>query len=106
MDVSKALKGAGAYEVYRYLKKRAKDVEWPGDVQDYLLDRFGLERKSTASTVLGGLGFFALGILCGSALGMMFAPMPGSEIRTTIREQGVKGVMDRARASAPIPPSV
>ncbi|HEY3445403.1 MAG TPA: hypothetical protein VGK67_03520 [Myxococcales bacterium] len=99
MDISGVLKGAGAYSAYKYLKDR----DWSGDFRQSMLDRFGLERRgsNTAAYIFGGLGFLALGVLVGSALGVIFAPMPGSEVRSTFKQQGVRGVVDRARASMP-----
>ena len=99
MNISRVLKGAGAYSAYKYLKDR----DWAGDFQQSMLDRLGLERRgsNTAATIFGGIGFFALGVLVGSALGVIFAPMPGAEVRSTFKQQGVKGVMDRARSAIP-----
>jgi len=99
MDISGVLKGAGAYSAYKYLKDR----DWPGEIQQSVLDRLGLEKRgsSTVVSIFGGLGFFALGILVGSALGVIFAPMPGSEGRSTFKQQGVRGVVDKARSSMP-----
>lgn len=99
MNWSGALKGAGAYSAYKYLKNR----DWTGDLSESVLDRLGLERKSSVATIFGGLGFFALGMLVGSALGVIFAPMPGSDVRSTFKERGVRGVYDRARQAMPAP---
>ena len=99
MNISGVLKGAGAYSAYKYLKDR----DWSGDFQQSMLDRLGLERRgSNAATIFGGIGFFALGVLVGSALGVIFAPMPGAEVRSTFKQQGVRGVVDRARAAVPV----
>lgn len=68
---------------------------------DRLLDRFGLERKHPMATALSGLGFFALGIMVGSAVGLILAPMTGTEMRNVLKEQGMKGMMDRSRATMP-----
>lgn len=100
MDVNKALKGIGAWQAYRYLAKR----DWSDELREALLDRMGLERKSTVGPVVGGLGFFALGILVGSALGVILAPMPGTDMRATLKEQGVRGVMGK-RTSPLVTPS-
>ncbi len=103
MDFQKALKGARGgirrYRAYRYMR----NAEWPGDMRDYLLDRLGLEEKHTAASIFGGVGFFALGLLVGSALGVIFAPMSGSEMRTTMRDQGMRGVMEKTRATIQTP---
>src|SRR3990172_5822481 len=95
MSWDKALKGEKEYAGVKSLKKAA---DWGDELSEHLLDRLGLERRSMASTIFGGLGFFALGILVGSALGVVFAPMAGSEMRTSFKEGGVKGVMDKSRA--------
>jgi len=97
---SKALKGVGAYKTYKSINDSIRKANWPY-MQTYVLDRLGLERKSTVTTaVLSGVGFFALGMLVGSALGVMFAPASGKELRTTMREQGMKGVMEKTRSAA------
>lgn len=100
MNVNSALKGVGAYKAYRYYLKHA---DWPRNTQAYLRERMGLERRSTSGSVLGGVAFFALGVLVGSAMGVMFAPMTGSDMRSTLREQGVKGFMDKSRAASSTP---
>ncbi len=53
-----------------------------GDV----LHRLGLEEHTPTSDFLGSLGLFALGLLVGAGLGMMFAPKPGAEMRNQISE--------------------
>ncbi len=71
------------------------DVRWK-DLRrmdrDDLLHRLGLEEHTPTSDFLGGLGLFALGLLVGAGLGIMFAPKPGSEMRNqlseTIRSRG------------------
>lgn len=98
----KAVKGAKIYAGIKGLKRAA---DWGDEVSEALLDRLGLERKSTASTIYGGLGTFAIGVLVGSALGVFFAPMAGSQMRSTFKESGVKGVMEKSRASASAVPS-
>src|SRR4051794_16520578 len=101
MDWNKAVKGAKAYAGVKTLKRAA---DWGDDVSEVLLDRLGLERKSAVTTVFGGLGFFALGILVGSALGVIFAPMAGSEMRTSFKEGGMKSVPEKSRVAMPATP--
>lgn len=101
----KALKGAKAYAGFKAIKSLKKAADLGDDLSEALLDRLGLERKSTATTVFGGIGTFAVGILVGSALGVVFAPMAGSQMRSTFRESGVKGVMEKSRAAASAVPS-
>ncbi len=66
--------------------------------RDDLLHRLGLEEHTPTSDFLGGLGLFALGLLVGAGLGMMFAPKPGSEMRSqlsdTIRNRGGRAVSE------------
>ncbi len=64
--------------------------------RDDLLHRIGLEEHTPTSDFLGGLGLFALGMLVGAGLGIMFAPKPGAEMRSqlsdTIRNRGGRAV--------------
>lgn len=60
-----------------------------------ILAAFGLEPKRSATeAVLPAVGFFAVGVLAGIGLGMLFAPKPGYELREDINEQ-VNKVMKR-----------
>jgi hypothetical protein len=97
MTWERAVKGMVASRAIRTIRG------WPADMQDHVLERLGLERKNAWASVFGGLGFFALGVLAGSAIGLMFAPMSGQKMRTTLRQQGVKGVVDQARTAPPVP---
>lgn len=54
--------------------------------RDKLLARMGLEERNPAGDLFGGLGVFALGILVGAGLGLLFAPRPGEETRTKVGE--------------------
>ncbi len=53
-----------------------------------VLDRLGLEQKrGTMEVVLPALGIFGAGIAVGAALGVLFAPKRGEEIRSDLRSQ-------------------
>ena len=52
--------------------------------KDKLLRRMGLEERSPASDLLGGLGLFALGLAVGAGIGLMFAPRSGTEMRNVV----------------------
>jgi hypothetical protein len=53
-----------------------------------LLDRMGLEyKRSTMDMMLPALGIFGAGIAVGAALGVLFAPKRGEEIRSDLRSQ-------------------
>jgi hypothetical protein len=54
--------------------------------RDVLLDRLGLERSTPAGDFFTGLGLFAIGVLVGAGLGLMFAPKRGDEMRTALNE--------------------
>ncbi len=54
--------------------------------REALLKRMGLEERSPAGDFFTGLGLFAVGVLVGAGLGLMFAPKRGEEIRATLNE--------------------
>jgi hypothetical protein len=54
--------------------------------RDELLERMGLERRTPAGDFFTGLGLFALGVLAGAGLGLMFAPKRGDEMRSALNE--------------------
>lgn len=55
---------------------------------DTLLDRLGLEqKKSTTDIILPALGIFGAGIAVGAALGILFAPKRGDELRSDLRHR-------------------
>jgi YtxH-like protein len=62
-----------------------------------LLHAIGLEpRRSAASYVLPALGIFAVGALVGGALGLLFAPKSGRELRGDLGKK-----LERTRERAP-----
>ncbi len=54
--------------------------------RDAVLDRLGLERSTPGSDLATGLGLFAIGVLVGAGLGLMFAPKRGDEMRSALNE--------------------
>jgi hypothetical protein len=54
--------------------------------RDSILKRIGLEERSPAGDFFGGLGLFAIGILVGAGLGLMFAPARGDEMRSKVTD--------------------
>ena len=54
--------------------------------RDDLLERIGLERRTPAGDFFTGLGLFAVGVLVGAGLGLMFAPKRGDEMRSALNE--------------------
>ena len=54
--------------------------------RETLLKRMGLEERSPAGDFFTGLGLFAVGVLVGAGLGLMFAPKRGDELRATLNE--------------------
>lgn len=65
------------------------DVRWKDlkklDRHD-ILNRIGLEEHDPSSDVLTGLGLFAVGLLVGAGLGLIFAPATGTEMRTQLTD--------------------
>ncbi|HEX9051463.1 MAG TPA: YtxH domain-containing protein [Anaeromyxobacter sp.] len=54
--------------------------------REALLKRMGLEERTPAGDFFTGLGLFAVGVLVGAGLGLMFAPKRGEEMRATLEE--------------------
>jgi hypothetical protein len=54
--------------------------------RDDVLRRIGLEEHTPTSDFFTGLGLFAVGMLVGAGLGIMFAPKTGAEMRSQIGE--------------------
>ena len=60
-----------------------------------ILAAIGMEpKRSTTDVVLPAVGFFAIGVLAGVGLGMLFAPKPGYELREDLSEQ-MKGAVKK-----------
>ncbi len=76
-----------------------------------LLKLVGLEERTPAGDFLGGLGLFAVGMLVGAGLGLLFAPKRGEEIRgqmgEILRRRGrqAEEFGTEAGVSAPLPGS-
>ena len=66
---------------WKDLKKTMKGMD-----RDDVLHRLGLEEHTPMSDFFSGLGLFALGVLIGAGLGVMFAPKPGAEIRNQLTD--------------------
>ena len=54
--------------------------------REALLKRMGLEERSPTGDFFTGLGLFAVGVLVGAGLGLMFAPKRGEEMRSALNE--------------------
>ena len=54
--------------------------------REALLKRMGLEERSPAGDFFTGLGLFAVGVLVGAGLGMLFAPKRGEEMREQVSD--------------------
>lgn len=52
--------------------------------RDELLRRLNLEERSPAGDFFAGLGLFAMGVLVGAGLGVLFAPRRGDEVRQAV----------------------
>lgn len=52
------------------------------------LDALGLEiKREQSSTFLATVGVFSAGVLTGAALGLLFAPKPGRELRHDVSQK-------------------
>jgi hypothetical protein len=66
---------------WKDLKKTIKGMD-----REDVLHRLGLEEHTPTSDFFSGLGLFAVGVLIGAGLGVMFAPKPGAEIRNQLTD--------------------
>lgn len=64
---------------WKVMKKALENLD-----KDALLEKIGMEEKTPATDFFGSLGLFAVGILVGAGLGIMFAPRRGEEIRSMV----------------------
>jgi hypothetical protein len=75
---------------WKDLKKAARGMD-----REDVLHRLGLEEHTPKADFFTGLGVFAVGVLIGAGLGVMFAPKPGAEIRSrltdTIKQRTARG---------------
>ncbi len=66
-----------------------------------VLERLGLEERTPVGDFFTGLGLFAVGILVGAGLGLLFAPKTGAEMRDrlseTIRTRGGRAAEELER---------
>lgn len=91
-----------AGQLIELLRAKGEDMDWKKSLQSFndsarssydnsvnsLLDRMGLEQKrSTMEVILPALGIFGAGMAVGAALGVLFAPKRGEEIRSDLTSQ-------------------
>jgi hypothetical protein len=73
--------------------------------RDDLLKALGLQRKATSMDwILPGAGLFAVGLLVGAGLGLLFAPKSGAQLRGDIAERlsaGEKAPVSREESLSP-----
>jgi hypothetical protein len=75
----KAAKKAAKWETARKMLDR-----WD---RDDVLKRIGLEEREPAKDWAGALGLFALGMLVGAGMGILFAPRSGTEVRSMVSDK-------------------
>jgi hypothetical protein len=64
---------------WKDIKKAVKGMD-----REDVLHRLGLAEHTPTSDFFTGLGLFAVGVLVGAGLGVMFAPKPGAEMRSQL----------------------
>jgi hypothetical protein len=67
---------------WKDLKKMSRKID-----RDDVLHRMGLEQHTPTSDFFASLGVFAVGVAVGAALGLMFAPKPGTEMRSQLNDR-------------------
>jgi hypothetical protein len=66
---------------WKDLRKAMRGVD-----REDVLNRLGLAEHTPTADFFTGLGLFAVGLLVGAGLGIMFAPKPGAEMRSQLSE--------------------
>jgi hypothetical protein len=70
-----------------FLDIGGEKMEMPGSV-GRLLSEMGLEKRRTVTElILTSIGIFSAGVLVGGALGVLFAPKSGRELRHDISDK-------------------
>lgn len=57
-----------------------------------------MRRRHRVMAATTGLGSFALGMTVGCLLGVLFAPMRGEETRHELKQNGVRGTVDKVKS--------
>jgi hypothetical protein len=84
------------------IQKTAKDLS-KYDKED-ILAAIGLEpKRSTTGVILPALGFFAVGVLAGVGVGLLFAPKPGYELREDLSEAAKTAMKKAEEMNAEMP---
>lgn len=66
---------------------RTKDLTDNLPSRDQIAEALGLATRSRATDALGGFGLFAVGVLVGAGLALLFAPKSGDELREDLGER-------------------
>ncbi|MGC4114408.1 MAG: YtxH domain-containing protein [Myxococcales bacterium] len=75
--------------------------------RDDLLAAMGLQRKSTAMDwIVPGLGLFAVGILVGAGMGLLFAPKSGAQLRSDLADKLSAGEKIPVRVEESVSPGL
>ncbi len=67
--------------------------------KDQILEMLGLQERNTTSSFLGTVGLLGLGLVVGAALGLLWAPQSGRELRETVGRK-IKNSTDEVTATA------
>jgi hypothetical protein len=89
-------------QMFELMRAKGEDMDWKKSFQNInnsardtydstanaVLERMGLEQKRSAmEVVLPALGIFGAGMAVGAALGVLFAPKRGEELRGDLQRQ-------------------
>ncbi|HLL55677.1 MAG TPA: YtxH domain-containing protein [Myxococcaceae bacterium] len=85
-----------AKDVTKFVKNNFDDIEWD---KEYWLHKAGLTTYSPAKSTFGGLSLFLLGIAAGGVAALAFAPKPGDEFISDVKDKA-KDLMGRAQMAA------
>ena len=83
-------------DVSRFAKRNLKDIDWD---KDYWLHKAGLTTYTPAKSTMGGVSLFLLGLAAGGVAALAFAPKPGEEFRSEVKDKAMD-LVGRAQMAA------
>lgn len=95
MELKHFMETYGAYRALKHLNKMHPFGMMRGCGCHY---GHQMKRRHHMLRAATGIGSFAVGLAVGSLLGVLFAPMKGADARQELKENGVRGTVDKMKS--------